>query len=85
MDCVPSLKTAEQCVSDKTNIPSEPYITSPSNKLKIKYEGQKADQTLMMGTQMVPQMSVIFNQLTWLIAKENFINICMFSVVYYLV
>jgi hypothetical protein len=30
-------------------------------------------QTLMMGTEMVPEMSVIFNQLAWLIAWEDFI------------
>jgi hypothetical protein len=28
----------------------------------------------MMGTEMVPEKSVIFNQLTWLIAQEDFIN-----------
>jgi hypothetical protein len=32
------------------------------------------DQTLMMGTEMVPETSVIFNQLTWLIAREDYIN-----------
>jgi hypothetical protein len=41
MDYDSSLKTGEQCVSDKTNIPSEPYIASPPNKLRIKYQGQK--------------------------------------------
>jgi hypothetical protein len=29
---------------------------------------------LMMGTEMVPEMSVMFNQLTWLVAQEDFIN-----------
>jgi hypothetical protein len=29
----------------------------------------------MMGTEMVSEMSVIFNQLTWLIAQEDFIHI----------
>lgn len=29
----------------------------------------------LMGTETVPEMSVIFNQLTWLIARGNFINI----------
>jgi hypothetical protein len=31
-------------------------------------------QTLMMGTDTVPETSVIFNQLTQLIAQEDFIN-----------
>jgi hypothetical protein len=26
-----------------------------------------------MGTEMVPEMSVIFKQLTWLVAREDFI------------
>jgi hypothetical protein len=30
----------------------------------------------MMGTEMVLQTSVIFNQLTWLVGRENFINVC---------
>jgi hypothetical protein len=32
-------------------------------------------QTLMMEMEIVPEMSVIFNQLTWLIADEDFINL----------
>jgi hypothetical protein len=31
-------------------------------------------QTLMMGTAMVPETSVIFNQLTMLMAREDFID-----------
>jgi hypothetical protein len=29
----------------------------------------------MMGTEMVPKMSVTLNQLTWLIAREDFIKV----------
>jgi hypothetical protein len=29
----------------------------------------------MMGTEMVPETSVIFNQLKWLTAQEDFMNI----------
>jgi hypothetical protein len=32
-------------------------------------------EVLMMGTEMVPEMSVIFNQLALLIAQEDFFNI----------
>jgi hypothetical protein len=28
----------------------------------------------MMGTEMIPEKPVIFNQVTWLIAQEDFIN-----------
>jgi hypothetical protein len=35
---------------------------------------RKLHQTLMMGTQMVPETSVIFNQLTQLVAREDLIN-----------
>jgi hypothetical protein len=31
---------------------------------------------LMMGTEMVPETSAIFNQLTRLIGREYFINVC---------
>jgi hypothetical protein len=31
-------------------------------------------KTLMMGTEVVPEISVIFNQLEWLIAQEDFIS-----------
>jgi hypothetical protein len=30
---------------------------------------------LMMGTEMVSETSVIFNQMTWLIARDYFINV----------
>jgi hypothetical protein len=41
---------------------------------------------LMMGTEMVPETSVIFNQLTWLIAQEYFINVsCQESFTSYIV
>jgi hypothetical protein len=30
---------------------------------------------LMMGTEMIPETSVIFNQLRWLIAREDFIGV----------
>jgi hypothetical protein len=33
-----------------------------------------SDQTLMMGTEMVPEMSVIFKQLTHLTAQEDIIS-----------
>jgi hypothetical protein len=31
---------------------------------------------MMMGAEMVPETSVIFKQLTWMIAREDFINVC---------
>jgi hypothetical protein len=31
-------------------------------------------QTLMMGTEMVPEKSIIFKQITWLIVREGFFN-----------
>jgi hypothetical protein len=31
--------------------------------------------TLMMGTEMVPETSIIFKQTTWLIAREDFFNL----------
>jgi hypothetical protein len=31
-------------------------------------------KTLIFGTEIVPETFVIFNQLTWLIARENIIN-----------
>jgi hypothetical protein len=31
-------------------------------------------KALMVGKEMVPETSEIFNQLTWLIAREDFIN-----------
>jgi hypothetical protein len=33
------------------------------------------DQTLIMGTKVGPEMVVIFNQLTWLMAQEDFIKV----------
>jgi hypothetical protein len=39
---------------------------------------------LMMGTELVPETSVIFNQLTRLIAREDFINVmkCSYCLMY---
>jgi hypothetical protein len=34
----------------------------------------KSYQTLLMGTHIVPELLIIFNQLIWLIAQEYFIN-----------
>jgi len=31
-------------------------------------------RALMMGTEMVPETSAVFNELTWLIAREDFTN-----------
>jgi hypothetical protein len=39
----------------------------------LKWSASKNNQALMMGAAMVPQTSVIFNHLTRLIAREDFI------------
>jgi hypothetical protein len=41
----------------------------------VRQSGHSYITALMMGTEIVPETLVIFNQVTWLIAQEDFINV----------
>jgi hypothetical protein len=43
-------------------------------QLKLTKSSHQPITALMMGTEMVPEMSMICNQLTWLIGLEDFVN-----------
>jgi hypothetical protein len=49
-------------------------VTVASNTHSTIEEPLSPSQTLMMGTEMVPEISVIFNQSTWLSARQDFIT-----------
>jgi hypothetical protein len=82
-----SLKTAgEQSASDERLI-FHLNITLYSHTIQQgQTKNRNADQPLTMGTEMFPEMSVIFNQLIWLIAQgfpfSRFWNIYMHFVAF---
>jgi hypothetical protein len=49
----------------------------PSSRMSVIMNIINVDdvRTLIIGTEMVPEMLAVFNLLTWLIAQEDFINI----------
>jgi hypothetical protein len=44
--------------------------------LYVRWSGRSHITALMMGTEMIPETLAIFSQLTRLIAREDFINVC---------
>jgi hypothetical protein len=56
------------------NVRSEGLTAAEDVAIFLGYQPRQYHQTLMMGTEMVRENSIIFNQLTWLIAREYFIN-----------
>jgi hypothetical protein len=52
---------------------SDPNTGSGQVYIYMGQFGSTVTSALMMGTEMVPEMSVIFKQLTWLVAREDFI------------
>jgi hypothetical protein len=53
-------------------------ITDISGTISVRHHrGYGVIMALMMGTEMVPETSVMFNQLTWMIVRENVVNLFM--------